>query len=276
MMSMKGDGKPVSLHRGLRGAARASRRLHRRDHRALRPARHARHLVRARLGRLPARAPDPQHEGGGRRPRDAGDRRGGLRPGARASRARIRASTATASRARSSTSGCSGRGSCAPSRRSRTASIPAGRLNPGKIVRPLRDGRPRAAALRRRATRRPSRCETALDWSEWGGFGGAVEMCNNNGTCRKTVGRRDVPVLPRHAGRAARHPRPRQLAAARDLRPARAGRLHLARDEGDARPLRLLQGLPPRMPDRRRHGQDEDRVPAPLPRPPRPAAAASG
>ena len=25
-----------------------------------------------------------------------------------------------------------------------------------------------------------------LDWSEWGGFGAAVEMCNNNGTCRKT------------------------------------------------------------------------------------------
>jgi Fe-S oxidoreductase len=28
---------------------------------------------------------------------------------------------------------------------------------------------------------------TALDWSEWGGFGQAVEMCNNNGTCRKTL-----------------------------------------------------------------------------------------
>jgi Fe-S oxidoreductase len=27
--------------------------------------------------------------------------------------------------------------------------------------------------------------ETALDWSDWGGFGGAIEMCNNNGTCRK-------------------------------------------------------------------------------------------
>jgi hypothetical protein len=24
----------------------------------------------------------------------------------------------------------------------------------------------------------------ALDWSEWGSFGGAIEMCNNNGTCR--------------------------------------------------------------------------------------------
>jgi Fe-S oxidoreductase len=29
--------------------------------------------------------------------------------------------------------------------------------------------------------------KTVLDWSEWGGFGAAVEMCNNNGTCRKTL-----------------------------------------------------------------------------------------
>ena len=28
--------------------------------------------------------------------------------------------------------------------------------------------------------------DTALDWSEWGGFAGAVEMCNNNGACRKS------------------------------------------------------------------------------------------
>jgi Fe-S oxidoreductase len=28
---------------------------------------------------------------------------------------------------------------------------------------------------------------TALDWSAWGGFAGAVEMCNNNGACRKSA-----------------------------------------------------------------------------------------
>ena len=33
--------------------------------------------------------------------------------------------------------------------------------------------------------------DTALDWSEWGGFSGAVEMCNNNGACRK----RDAGVM---------------------------------------------------------------------------------
>ena len=47
--------------------------------------------------------------------------------------------------------------------------------------------------------------------------------------------------------------------AARDLRPARPRCVGLRRDDGDAETLRLLQGLPPRMPDRRRHGQDEDR-----------------
>ena len=34
--------------------------------------------------------------------------------------------------------------------------------------------------------------KTRLDWSAWpgagGGFQGAVEMCNNNGACRKLAG----------------------------------------------------------------------------------------
>ena len=71
--------------------------------------------------------------------------------------------------------------------------------------------------------------------------------------------RRDVPVLSRHPQREGRHARPRQHAAAGDLRPARPGRAGLRRDDGHAETLRVLQGLPPRMPDRRRHGQDEDR-----------------
>jgi Fe-S oxidoreductase len=32
---------------------------------------------------------------------------------------------------------------------------------------------------------RPVEC--GLDWSAWGGLGGAVEMCNNNGACRKAA-----------------------------------------------------------------------------------------
>jgi Fe-S oxidoreductase len=37
----------------------------------------------------------------------------------------------------------------------------------------------------------PVKLDTALDWSAWGGLLGAVEMCNNNGTCRK----RDASVM---------------------------------------------------------------------------------
>lgn len=64
---------------------------------------------------------------------------------------------------------------------------PLNRLNPGKIVRPYRMDEP--ALMRFRpgyAASQPER--TALDWSGWGGLGGAVEMCNNNGTCRKLAG----------------------------------------------------------------------------------------
>ena len=61
---------------------------------------------------------------------------------------------------------------------------PAGVMNPGKIVRPHRmDDR---ALLRYKPGYRADAIETALDWSEWGGFAGAVEMCNNNGACRKS------------------------------------------------------------------------------------------
>jgi FAD/FMN-containing dehydrogenase/Fe-S oxidoreductase len=64
---------------------------------------------------------------------------------------------------------------------------PETRLNPGKIVRPYRlDDR----SLMRfpEGYRVTEPLETVLDWSEWGGLGGAVEMCNNNGTCRKLAG----------------------------------------------------------------------------------------
>ncbi|HEX9464029.1 MAG TPA: FAD-linked oxidase C-terminal domain-containing protein [Alphaproteobacteria bacterium] len=60
---------------------------------------------------------------------------------------------------------------------------PAGLFNPGKIVRPPKmDDR---TLFRYAPDYRPLPLETALDWSEWGGFSAAVEMCNNNGECRK-------------------------------------------------------------------------------------------
>ncbi|UCE32123.1 MAG: FAD-binding oxidoreductase, partial [Burkholderiales bacterium] len=81
---------------------------------------------------------------------------------------------------------------------------PAGLMNPGKIVRPTRMDDARLFRFRPGYAVRP--LETALDWSAWnvdndpaadtvtapgtggdptGGFAKAVEMCNNNGTCRK-------------------------------------------------------------------------------------------
>ncbi len=66
---------------------------------------------------------------------------------------------------------------------------PAGLFNPGKIVRaPRMDDR---SLFRFTPDYRPLPLETALDWSEWGGLAGAAEMCNNNGACRA----RDAAVM---------------------------------------------------------------------------------
>lgn len=67
---------------------------------------------------------------------------------------------------------------------------PDGVLNPGKIVdAPRMDDR---SLFRYRPDYRVGELKTRLDWSAWpgagGGFQGAVEMCNNNGACRKLEG----------------------------------------------------------------------------------------
>jgi len=60
---------------------------------------------------------------------------------------------------------------------------PKGLMNPGKIVDPPRmDDKALFRFAPGYATQLP---RTVLDWSEWGGFDKAVEMCNNNGHCRK-------------------------------------------------------------------------------------------
>jgi FAD/FMN-containing dehydrogenase/Fe-S oxidoreductase len=63
-------------------------------------------------------------------------------------------------------------------------------LNPGKIVDPPKmDDR---TLFRYRPTYEVGELKTVLDWSAYpgagGGFQGAVEMCNNNGACRKLEG----------------------------------------------------------------------------------------
>ncbi len=67
---------------------------------------------------------------------------------------------------------------------------PKGLMNPGKIVRPTKmDDR---SLFRFKPGYAARKLDTALDWSEWSvpgaqsqGFAAAVEMCNNNGHCRK-------------------------------------------------------------------------------------------
>ncbi len=109
MMSMKGDGKPVSFIEDcavpLEHLADYTDRLTER----LPQARHARHLVRPCLGRHPARAADPQHASRRRAPRRCA--RSPRRPPrwCASTRARTRASTATASCARNATRRCSAR-----------------------------------------------------------------------------------------------------------------------------------------------------------------------
>ena len=67
---------------------------------------------------------------------------------------------------------------------------PQSRLNPGKIVdAPKMDER---SLFRYPPGYAAKPLKTAFDWSAWpgagGGFQGAVEMCNNNGACRKLAG----------------------------------------------------------------------------------------
>src|SRR3954467_12639901 len=67
---------------------------------------------------------------------------------------------------------------------------PDGVLNPGKIVdAPKMDDR---SLFRFKPEYRVAELKTKLDWSAYpgagGGFQGAVEMCNNNGACRKLEG----------------------------------------------------------------------------------------
>ena len=60
---------------------------------------------------------------------------------------------------------------------------PKGLLNPGKIVRPFKsDDR---SLMRYKPGYKAENITTHYDWSAWGQFSDAVEMCNNNGACRK-------------------------------------------------------------------------------------------
>ena len=281
------------LHRGLRRAARASRRLHRRADRGVRAPRHARHLVRARLRRHAARAADPRHAPRRRAPRCAPSPRK-RRSWCANTRAPSAASTATACAAANGSPGSSGPALTEAFRAIKQELDPSGLFNPGKIVDPPRmdDGAlfrfpppsargavPDDRARRRRSTGRRGTCRTIRSpnaitapgsgGDPTGGFAKAVEMCNNNGHCRKFDAGTMCPSY-----RVTRDEQHVTRGRANTLRLALSGQLgaDALTSEADARrdgSVRVLQGLQARMPDRRRHGEDEDRVPRPLQEAPR-------
>ena len=96
---------------------------------------------------------------------------------------------------------------------------PGGILNPGKIVRPPRmDDR---TLFRYPPGYAYEPVETVLDWSGWpGALPGAVEMCNNNGACRKLQGGAMCPSY-----RATRNERDVTRGRANTLRLALTGQL---------------------------------------------------
>ncbi|MGQ7794219.1 FAD-binding and (Fe-S)-binding domain-containing protein [Faunimonas sp. B44] len=108
---------------------------------------------------------------------------------------------------------------------------PGGVLNPGKIVHaPRMDDR---NLFRYGPAYRPAGMTPALDWSAWkspaAGFQGAVEMCNNNGACRKLEG---AVMCPSY--RVTRNERDVTRGRANSLRLAISGQLGqdaLASDE---------------------------------------------
>ena len=95
-------------------------------------------------------------------------------------------------------------------------------LNPGKIVDRAEDGRPRAVPLsaglpRRRVEDRARLVGLSRRRRRFSGRGRDVQQQRRLPQAR---GRRDVSVLSRHPQRKGRDARPRQYAAAGDLRPA--------------------------------------------------------
>ncbi|MFK7869354.1 MAG: FAD-binding and (Fe-S)-binding domain-containing protein [Roseobacter sp.] len=99
---------------------------------------------------------------------------------------------------------------------------PTGLMNPGKIVHaPAMDDR---RVFRYGPDYTVPEFDTALDWSAWpgaaGGFQGAVEMCNNNGACRKLKGGVMCPSF-----RATRNERDATRGRANTLRFAISGQM---------------------------------------------------
>ena len=257
-MAMKGDAKSLSFVEDTAVAPEKLRDYIERFLAIVRRARHDGRRLRARVGRLPARAAGRQPEDRGGRPDSSrrspttvadlvlefggalsgehGDglvrspfmredvRAGALR-GVPAHQAHVRSATASSTPARSST-------------RRRSPPICA-----------------TAPAI---ATPQPA---TFFDYADYGGMAGAVEMCSGLGACRKTL---DGTMCPSYM--ATRDEAHSTRGRANVLRLAMAGRLGEAGlgDEGVQRGARSVPRVPRlqgRVPGRRRRRAVQERVP---------------
>ena len=258
----------VVVRRRHGGRAGAAARLHRPVPRDRRPARHDGRRLRARVGRLPARAAGRQPQDRRRRPHVRGDRRRGRRP-----RARVRRRAVGRARRRPGPQPVHGEDVRAGALRGvpgRQADVRSGRhLQSGQDRRraaahlepAVRTGLPDAASgdvlrllgvrrhgRRRRDVQRPRRLP-------------------------QEARRHDVPVLHGDARRGALDARARQRAAPGDGRPARrVGPRRRGRARG-ARPVPRVPRLQGRVSGRRRRRALQERVPRRLLAAPRHAAA---
>jgi hypothetical protein len=278
MMSLKGDGKPVSFIEDCAVPLRAPGRVHRRADRGVRAhGTRGTWYAHASVGTLHVRPILDMRHATARARRCAPSPRKPPRWCA-STRAPTAASMATACAA------ASGSLAVRPEDQRRLRAIkdlldPAGLFNPGKIVDPPKMDDARAVPL----PPAPGTIELkpVLDWSAWnvqndpvteshhraghrrrptGGFAKAVEMCNNNGHCRKFDAGTMCPSY-----RVTRDEQHLTRGRANTLRLALSGQLgpdalHQRRGGRRDGPVRRLQGLQARLPDRRRHGAHEDRV----------------
>ncbi len=138
---------------------------------------------------------------------------------------------------------------------------PNGLFNPGKIVRaPKFDDR---SLFRYGPDYRADEMKTHLDWSAYPG-GAAVSRARSRCATTTAPAARSPAASMCPSYRVTRDERDVTRGRANTLRLAITGQLGpdaLASDEmaETLKLLRLLQGLPARMPDRRRHGAHEDR-----------------
>jgi len=133
---------------------------------------------------------------------------------------------------------------------------PLGILNPGKIV----DAPPLASNLRYGPGYVTPQPATWFDYAEFGGLGGAVDMCSGLGVCRKTLEARCV----RHTWPSAKRRTRRAGAPTSCVWPWPAGSANrgwatkaCARCSTSVSNAALQDG----MPGRRRHGALQERVP---------------